>query len=63
MLLGTGGAGDQSVTAAQIDAVRVAAIGDEPDVGPDLVGVHRRPHHPQRLLQVASLAKRQRPAR
>ena len=56
MLLGVGG-GNQSVTAAQIDAVRVAVVGDKPDVGPDLVGVHRSPQHPQRLLQVASLAK------
>lgn len=30
---------------------------EEPDVGPGLVGVHRRPQHPQRLLQVAGLAE------
>jgi hypothetical protein len=61
MLLGAGGAGDQSVTAARIEPLGVAVVADEPDVGPDLVGVHRRPQHPQRLLQVAPASPRNRP--
>ena len=40
-----------------VEPVGVAVVADEPDVGPDLVGVHRRPQHPQRLLQVAGLAE------
>src|SRR6266545_6147134 len=38
----------------EVEPLGVAVVADEPDVRPDLVGVHRRPQHPQRLLQVAS---------
>jgi hypothetical protein len=57
MLLGAGVAGDQSVTAARIEPLGAAVVADEPDVGPDLVGVHGLAQHDEGLVKVAGFTR------